>query len=79
MTAPNAPPHRLDATGAFRLFSANLWKKNGYDDDRTTVRSVGKARQAPDGGAQYDGGRDVRGGDDGSLLNRLTHRPTPDQ
>ena len=27
MTAPNAPPRRLDATVAFRLFSANLWKK----------------------------------------------------
>ena len=50
-TAPVAAPAiRLDATGAFRILSANLWQRSGYDDDRGTVGSTGEAQQRPDGG-----------------------------
>ena len=58
-------PRRLDETGAFCILPANLFARSGYADDRAAVGPAGEAQQAPDGGANADGGGDVCGGDGG--------------
>ena len=49
-----------------RILAVQPLSRSGYDDDRTTVGSVREAQQAPDGGADVDGGGDLRGSDGGS-------------
>ena len=57
-------PRRLDATGAFCILSANpCRRRRGDAGDRATTGTIGVAQQAPDDGADGDGGSDVRGGD----------------
>ena len=49
-----------------RILAVQPLSRSGYDDDRTTVGTIGEAQQAPDGGADVDGCGDLRGGDSGS-------------
>ena len=66
---PTAPAIRLDATGAFRILSADS-KTEAENDGRATIGSAGEAQQALDLGVDDVGGGEGVDGLEGRCVQK---------